>query len=106
MSIFDNPNQPDIDGIVEQFIATQGAVLLDVRTAEEYCEGHIESSINIPLHQIESIEQEISDKSTPLFIYCLSGARSLRAIRRLTKMGYCNMTNAGGIVHYHGGIIE
>ncbi len=58
---------------VERFKKTEGAVLLDVRTPEEYAGGNIPRSKNIPFNKIESIRL---DKKISLFVYCQSGARS------------------------------
>ena len=69
----------DINSGVRSFLSTEGAVLLDVRTPEEYAEGHIEGSRNIPLQNIERTESVFKDKSTPLFVHCRSGARSAQA---------------------------
>ena len=52
---------------------TENAVLLDVRSTEEYHEGHLEGSVNIPINRIPTISLP---KETPIFVYCLSGARS------------------------------
>jgi len=70
----------DINQGVEDWKATNGAVLLDVRTKEEYDNYHIDGSINIPMHELADIADKIPDKNTPIFVYCLSGARSADAV--------------------------
>lgn len=95
-------NQPDINHSVLEYQNTQGAVLLDVRTPQEYDEGHIPGSINIPLQTIDEAEAEIEDKDTKLFIYCHSGARSSQAAVLLEEMGYTKVNNIGGIAQYKG----
>ena len=80
--------------------------MLDVRTKEEYESGHIENSENIPLQQIEKVLAQITDKSTPLFVYCQSGARSSSATSALKQMGYLNVTNIGGISSYRGKVVK
>lgn len=73
------------------------ARLIDVRSPQEYKEGHLEKSINIPLYDIETkIEDIIKDKETLLIIYCQSGNRSRKAIEILSKKGYENLYNIEG----------
>lgn len=83
---------------VERFKKTEGAVLLDVRTPEEFSHGNIPQSKNIPLNKIESIRL---DKKIPLFVYCQSGGRSTQACAWLKKQGY-QAENIGGISGYKG----
>lgn len=89
---------------LKKYENTKGAVLIDVRTPEEYSEGRVPGSKNIPLHEINKITEQITNKNIPLFIYCLSGARSSQAKESLKHMGYTDITNLGGINHYHGEI--
>ncbi len=92
----------DINAGVEKYRATPGAVLLDVRSAQEYRQGHIPASRNIPLDQIEQADEYGEDKSTPLFVYCYSGMRSAQAVAVLKSMGYVNAVNIGGLDRYRG----
>lgn len=102
MGLFSFFNTPDINAGVEEYKNTDGAVLLDVRTAEEYSEGHIESSVNLPLDKIMTVKNIIKDKSTPLYVHCLSGSRSEQAVSYLKRIGYTNAKNIGGISAYNG----
>lgn len=102
MGFFDFLKQPDINQGVEAYRSTAGAALLDVRTTQEYKEGHIPGSKNIPLQTIEKASSVVKDKNTPLFVYCYSGARSSRAVDMLKRMGYSRVTNIGGIAAYTG----
>ena len=102
MGFFDFFKQPDIHQGVEQYNATPGAVLLDVRTPQEYAQGHIPGSKNIPLQTLNDAEGAIQDKGTPLYVYCQSGARSSQAASLLRQMGYTNVTNIGGIAAWRG----
>lgn len=65
---------------VDEFKVTNGAVLLDVRTKEEYKDGHVPGSKNINVAEIEKISSLVDNRATPLFVHCLSGARSSRAV--------------------------
>ena len=73
------------------------AVLLDVRTFEEYENQHINGSINIPIQTLGQIRLKVKNLSTPLYVYCQSGVRSRAALKQLTEMGYSNVKDIGGI---------
>ena len=102
MGLFDFFKQPNIDRGVEDFRATPGAVLLDVRTPEEYRAGHIPGSKNVPLQTIDKVASVAENKDTLLYVYCQSGARSRQAAGLLQGMGYTNVNNIGGIAAYSG----
>ncbi len=102
MGIIDFLKSKDINAGVKDFLNTENAVLLDVRTPEEYREVRIPKSINIPLDDLNKIITVIPKKSTPLFIHCHSGGRSGQAVVILKKMGYTNIRNIGGIMNYSG----
>lgn len=76
-------------------------ILLDVREKGEYLEKHIPNSINVPLGKIATIEKVVPDKDTTVFVYCLSGGRSANASSQMSKMGYKNIYNLGGISSWH-----
>lgn len=92
----------DINKGVEEWKNTKGAVLLDVRTKEEYADYHIEGSVNIPLDRLDTISGRIPDKATPLFVHCLSGGRSASAAAYLKRNGYSRVYDIGGIRSYRG----
>lgn len=74
--------------------------LLDVRTAEEFAEGHLESAINIDVHG-PSFTKKVSeqlDKSQPIYLYCRSGKRSMMAAKELEKEGYSIVNLKSGIL--------
>ncbi len=102
MAFLDLFKGPDINQGVEAFRSTKDAVLLDVRTPGEYAQGHIPGSINIPLQGLDEIEESVNNKATPIFVHCLSGARSRQATALLRQMGYSNVNNIGGISAYRG----
>ena len=75
-----------------------GAIIIDVRTIEEYNEKHIKGAINIPLDEIEyNIKSEIPSLDTKIIVYCRSGNRSNMARNTLLKIGYTNVYDLGGI---------
>ena len=97
-------NRININEYLEDYRNIDNAKLIDVRDLDEYENGRIPGSINIPLGEIEKIKNIIYDKDTPLFVYCLSGGRSNRATSLIKSFGYTNVTNIGGINSYKGEI--
>ncbi len=77
----------------------QGAAqLVDVRTPQEYKQGHIPGAISLPLDKLSyRAEQTLPDKEAAVVLYCLSGARSGQAAGLLVQMGYKNVRNLGSI---------
>ena len=102
MSIFDFFKQPDINKGLKEYAEAENAVLLDVRTPQEYGEGHIPGSKNVPLQTIDKVRSVVENKDTELFVYCYSGGRSRQAAAALGQMGYTHVQNIGGIAAYQG----
>lgn len=102
MGLFDFLRGPDINQGVRQYVDTEGAVLVDVREGDEYARGHIPGSKNVPLSELDSIVKVAPNRDTPLFVYCLSGGRSARAVAILVSLGYKVVNNIGGISSYSG----
>lgn len=100
--LFDYFKKQDINHGLDEFKAANNALLLDVRTYSEYREGHIPGSRNIDVAEIGDISSVIKDNSAQIFVYCLSGARSARAVSALKSMGYTKVKNIGGISSYVG----
>ena len=105
MSLFSFSFGPNINKELVEIEQVDNKILLDVRTPEEYKEGHLPGSVNIPLQNIDTISNITSNTDTPIFIYCHSGVRSSQASNALKFMGYTNVKNIGGITSYTG-IIE
>lgn len=95
---------PDINTLLETVRTTPGAILVDVREADEYGEGHIPGAVNIPLSCFGSFEERVPDHAAPIFVYCHSGARSEKAKQHLQQAGYCSVVNIGGIMSYTGAL--
>ncbi len=75
----------------------KNVILLDVRSNQEYNEGNIAGSINIPVYDIEKqYKSKLQDKETTIIVYCSSGTRSKRAIQILKRLGYKNLYNIEG----------
>lgn len=106
MGIFEIFRKNDINSGIEDFRKIKNAVLIDVRTREEYIDGHIPGSKNIALARITEADEIIKDKDIPVYVYCHSGARSERAAQILKSLGYTDVTNAGGIAGYRGEVVK
>ena len=108
MGLFDFLKTPgsgaDINEAVKEFQEKDGAWLIDVREADEYHSGHITGSINLPVSSLGTAALPFEDKDTPLYVYCLTGARSGRAVRWLQSIGYTDVRNIGGINAWRGPI--
>jgi len=61
---------------------------VDVRSADEFAEGHIEGAINIPVDDIAARTAELGDKTQPVVVYCRSGKRAARAAATLREAGF------------------
>ena len=72
--------------------------LIDVRTIQEFENGHVNKAKNIPLHELlQKIKKFAPNKETPILVYCRSGARSGHAKKNLDKMGYTTVLNLGSL---------
>ena len=80
-------------------------IILDVRRADEFAEGHIPGAINVANEVIGTEEiPELPDKSQLILVYCRSGRRSTEASEKLVKLGYTNIVECGGILDWKGEI--
>lgn len=77
--------------------AMPDAVLVDVRTAEEYADGHLVDAKNI-CWTCDGFESEIAavDKSKPVFVYCAVGGRSAKAVSKMRELGFQNVYELKG----------
>lgn len=73
---------------------SKGALIVDVRTPEEFAGGHYANAINIPVDQVESRLADFgADKGRPIIVYCRSGNRSSMAQRILQQNGFAQVLN-------------
>lgn len=81
-------------------------IIVDVRTAEEFAQGHIPGAINVPNEEIGTEQPDLlPDKEQLIMIYCRSGIRSKQASQKLVDMGYSNIVEFGGIIDWPGDIV-
>lgn len=93
----------------EQLENDDKAVILDVRTEEEYEEGYIPKAINIDIRQGQGFIDELEnlDKSKTYYVYCRSGGRSAQACNIMGQLGFEEAHNLlGGIMEWEGEIVE
>lgn len=89
-----------IDGVGARRLVSEGALLLDVRTPEEFTEGHLPGAVNIPVHDLSGRLGELSDRERAIVVYCRSGMRSGRAAGVLRRAGYRTVHNLGGLSNW------
>ena len=83
-----------------------GHVIVDVRRADEYAQGHIPGAILIPNESItDTPPEELPDKNQIILVYCRTGRRSKEASQKLADMGYVNVYEFGGIEDWTGEIV-
>lgn len=100
---YENLYAEDFQGKLQE---KTGAIILDVRTPEEFESGRIPQSININIMDTTFLNKvSAMDKSRPYFVYCRSGARSGQACTMMSNMGFEVYNLAGGIMHWSGEMI-
>lgn len=75
--------------------ALRGVTLIDVRSREEFAQGHAEGARNIPVQELAQRLDEI-DRAAPVAVYCRSGRRSATAAQLLSASGFGPVTDLGG----------
>lgn len=75
--------------------------ILDVRTRDEFSQGHIKGAVHLPYDQIPSKAAGVlPDKNAKILVYCASGARSSAGTRSLVSLGYSNVSDFGGLMSW------
>lgn len=79
----------------------EDVIILDVRTEEEFNEGHIPAAINIEDSILkDETDSKLSDKDATILVYCRSGRRSEASAKELIDLGYTNIIDIGGIIDW------
>lgn len=79
----------------------QDIKILDVRTKDEYAEGHIKDAVSLPVAEVElEAEYVLEDKGQTVLVYCRSGVKSRIASQQLVELGYTNVYEFGGILNW------
>lgn len=85
---------------MKEILEDENARLIDVRTAEEFAEGHLDGAVNIPYEEIVdklSMDKEINPLETKIIVYCKSGKRSETAYNSLKSAGYKHIYDIGAM---------
>ena len=79
-------------------------VLLDVRTPEEFAQGHIPGALQLTSETFtkQDAENLLKNKAQTIYVYCRSGRRSKESCQNLASFGYSNIIEIGGIIDYNG----
>ncbi len=104
-TLFGNKKYSNIDGTkFEQMEKdNKDLLILDVRTPDEFKSGHIPNAKNIHVGQLSSKISTLEKyKDKNVVVYCASGGRSISAALTLSKNGFNNVYNLGGIRNYKG----
>jgi phage shock protein E len=87
----------------KQMIAS-GALVLDVRSPDEFSTGHLSQATNMPIQDFSVPEVDklaAGDKAKPVVVYCAAGGRAAKAKEKLEAAGYTNVVNGGGYDDLH-----
>lgn len=85
----------------KEIMDNEESIVLDVRTKDEYDQGHIEGAVLLPVDEISAKAEEVlKDKKEKILVYCRSGNRSATAAKTLIEMGYENVLDFGGIIDW------
>lgn len=91
------PSSGRIDSAAAHALVAKGAKLIDVRTPEEFSDGHIPGAINVPLDTLGQRLDAIGPKDAAVVVYCRSGGRSAAAARQLRGLGFTAVSDLGGM---------
>lgn len=96
---FNQPQMNFIECPEARKMVANGAQLVDVRSPQEFGQGALPGSLNVPLQTIQMADQHL-DKSKPVIVYCASGMRSEQAKGVLSQMGFDAVHNLGSVNKY------
>jgi rhodanese-related sulfurtransferase len=85
----------EIQGGDARKLVAAGARLLDVRSPEEYANGHLPGAVNIPVQELDRRMAEVGPPDSEVVLYCRSGSRSARATEMLRRHGFSKVHNLG-----------
>jgi len=81
-------------------VETEHGLLLDVRSQEEFAEGHVQGAVNIPVQDLPRRLSEVGSKDRPVVVYCAAGPRASRATRLLTDAGFTRVLDLGAMSNW------
>ncbi len=90
-----------------QLDSGENIIIIDVRNAAEFKQGHIENAINIPMDIVSNeIEKAVPNKDQKIFVNCLSGGRSKASCSLIEAKGYTNVFDIGGVNSWSYGLVK
>ena len=91
----------------KKMMESEKTIVVDVRTTEEYNEGHIPNAVSIPLETIENeAEAKLKNKDDLILVYCRSGRRSREVELKFIEKGYTNVIYFFGIKDWNGEVVK
>lgn len=93
---YENMPKHEYDITIEELknMQQEGAIVIDIRSPQEFKEGHLNGAIDIPEYEISrTVNRILPNKSNTIIVYCDTGMRSINAFNRLKRMGYTNVYN-------------
>lgn len=107
MSRGDSKGLVSYDELQQMLNHKENLVVLDVRTQEEFANGHIPGALLLPYDEIELKAAEIlPEKNKDIIVYCRSGRRSAIAKNSLEALGYTSVRDFGGMNRWQGSVEE
>lgn len=91
-----NNSQNEINFVELKDMVAKGAILVDVRSPQEFNEGHLPGAINIPEYEIRRFKNKMPKLNQQIILYCQYGGRSRKSYNMLKKMGYTNIYSLKG----------
>lgn len=85
---------PPKKDVIEQALAQPEVFILDVRSAGEFADGHVEGAVNLNGKDVSKVQTLLPNKSQQIVVHCKSGGRSAKASEMLAEMGYTNVLDA------------
>jgi phage shock protein E len=89
-----------ISGSEARQLVANGALLVDVRSPEEFAGGHIDGALSSPIQELAGRMNELGSKTGEIVLYCQSGSRSAMAKRLLDSNGFTNVHDMGGMAKW------
>lgn len=90
---------------LQKAVSAQEVILVDVRTNDEYVQGHIPGAVLLPYDAVDKLAAEVlPDKGARIVVYCRSGRRSAIAADALRALGYADVRDFGGINRWKGAL--
>jgi rhodanese-related sulfurtransferase len=89
----------DVQQAVEKMNKSKKFIIVDVRTAKEYYDGHVENAVLMPMQEMDTMAEKIlPNKKQTIFLYCRTGRRSNIVAQKLIESGYKNVYDIGGVM--------